>query len=76
MQPRCLHRAGMVLTYSALVPAALALLRVPVLALVLLWAVPLPASLVYFRIARRRRAAHRTAQAKAGCDTNAARPPQ
>lgn len=66
----------MVLTYAALVPAALALLRVPVLALVPLWAAPLPVSLVYFRIAKRRRAARRTAQAKAGSDTTAARPSQ
>ncbi len=76
MRPRCLRRAGMVLTYAALVPAALALLRVPALALVPLWAAPLPVSLVYFRIAKRRRAARRAAQAKVGSDTTAARPSQ
>ncbi len=55
----------MVLTYSALLPAALLLLRVPVPLAAALWATALPMKMVFEVLGKRSRAARRASRVKA-----------
>lgn len=53
--------AGMVLTYSAMIPLPLLLLRAPVAVATVLWLLPLPVALIADKNAARKRAAKRAA---------------